>query len=221
MNVGELNAIAQQYIEELQTDSNVLGIILFGSWARGNNRPDSDVDLLVIVQDGFKRTVEYRAGWAFEITYTTEQGAIEYWESNPNDAIELWRVAKILFDRDGTVARLKRAGDKIREKGKSPLSSEQYDHHKFDVYDQLKAIEDLAQSDPSTARLLLSLKVFQLTELFFDIRQIWTPPPKQRLGIIHDINQDLYDLIVRYYDQQSLIEQTNIVKSIVAIVFDR
>lgn len=62
MNVGELNAIAQQYIEELQTDSNVLGIILFGSWARGNNRPDSDVDLLVIVQDGFKRTVEYRAG---------------------------------------------------------------------------------------------------------------------------------------------------------------
>lgn len=126
-----------------------------------------------------------------------------------------------MFDRDGTVARLKRAGDKIREKGKSPLSPEQYDNHKFDVYDQLKAIEDLAQSDPSTARLLLSLKVFQLTELFFDIRQIWTPPPKQRLGIIHDINQDLYDLIVRYYDQQSLIEQTNIVKSIVAIVFDR
>src|SRR5687768_4882701 len=106
-----MNSITLQFVEELQTNSNVIGIILFGSWARGNNRPDSDVDLLVILQDGFKRTVEYREEQAFEITYTTEQGAIEYWQSNPNDAVELWNVAKILFDRDGTVSRLQQAGN--------------------------------------------------------------------------------------------------------------
>jgi predicted nucleotidyltransferase len=73
-----MNTITQQYIGELQQNPQVLGIILFGSWARGNNRPDSDIDLLVIVKDGFKRTVEYREGQTFEITYTTEQGAIQY-----------------------------------------------------------------------------------------------------------------------------------------------
>ena len=114
-----MNTVTQQYIEKLQKSPDVLGIILFGSWARGNNRVDSDVDLLVIVQEGLKRTVEYREGQAFEITYTTEQGAMEYWQSNPDDAVELWRSAKVLFDRDGTVARLRQAGNEIKERGKS------------------------------------------------------------------------------------------------------
>ena len=215
-----MNTITQQYIGELQQNPQVLGIILFGSWARGNNRVDSDVDLLVIVKEGLKRTVEYREGQAFELTYTTEQGAIAYWQLNPNDAVELWRSAKVLFDRDGTVARLKQAGNEIKEKGKTPLTADQYKHYEFDVHDQLKAIEKLANSDQATARMLLSIKVFQLTELFFDIRQLWTPPPKQRLAIIMTINHNLCDLITKYYDEQSLPEQINIVKSIVRIVFD-
>lgn len=216
-----MNSITLQFIKELQTNSNVIGIILFGSWARGNNRPDSDVDLLVILQDGFKRTVEYREEQAFEITYTTEQGAIEYWQSNPNDAVELWNVAKILFDRDGTVSRLQQAGNEIKERGKTPLTTDQYEHFKFDVYDQLKAIEELAKSDEISARMLLSMKVHQLTELFFDTRQLWTPPPKQRLAIIKNINRNLYDSIAGYYDENLLLEQINTVNSIVPIVFDR
>jgi hypothetical protein len=216
-----MNSISQQFIEELQTDSNVLGIILFGSWARGNNRADSDVDLLVIVKDGFKRIVEFREGQAFEMVYTTEQGAIEYWQSNPNDAVELWKVAKILFDRDGTVARLQQAGKEIKEKGKQALTTDQYEHFKFDVHDQLKAITELTGSDPTSAKMLLSIKVIQLMELFFDIRQLWTPPPKQRLAVIKAMNQTLYDLIERYYGEQSLPEQIKIVKSIVPIVFDK
>jgi predicted nucleotidyltransferase len=216
-----MNTTTQLYIEELQTDPQVLGIILFGSWARGNNRPDSDVDLLVIVKDGFKRTVEYRAGQAFELTYTTEHGAIEYWQSSPDDAVELWRIAKVLFDRDGTVARLRQAGNEIKEGEKKPLSTDQYNHYKFDVQDQLKAIEKLADTDQTTARMLLSSKIFQLTELFFDVRQLWTPPPKQRLAIIKQINHNLHDLIAEYYHEQSMLEQINTVKSITTIVFDK
>jgi hypothetical protein len=155
------------------------------------------------------------------MVYTTEQGAIEYWQSNPNDAVELWKVAKILFDRDGTVARLQQAGKEIKEKGKQALTTDQYEHFKFDVHDQLKAITELTGSDPTSAKMLLSIKVIQLMELFFDIRQLWTPPPKQRLAVIKAMNQTLYDLIERYYGEQSLPEQIKIVKSIVPIVFDK
>jgi len=31
-------------------------IVLFGSWARGEERPDSDVDLLIVERDGFGPT---------------------------------------------------------------------------------------------------------------------------------------------------------------------
>ena len=215
-----MNPNAQHYIEELQRDPHVLGIILFGSWARGNNRPDSDVDLLVIVQHGFKRAVEYRDSQAFEMVYTTGQAALEYWQSNPDEAIELWSIARVLFDRDGTVARLRNAASELEQKGKQPLTADQYAHSKFDAHDQLKAIAGLAASDPVTARMLLSAKVLQLTELFFDLRQLWRPPPKQRLALIKEINPNVYDLISGYYEERSLSKQIDIVHSIVRIVFD-
>jgi predicted nucleotidyltransferase len=182
----------QQHIEALQADPNVLGILLFGSWARGNSRPDSDIDLLVIVQEGFQRTVEYREGQAFEITHTTEQGAIEYWRSSPDDAVELWSIAKVLFDRDGTIVRLQRVGQDIRDQGKPPLTPAQLAHTQFDIRDQLRAVEELASSDPVTARMLLSTKIVQLSELYFDLRQLWTPPPKQRLAVLKRIDSRHY-----------------------------
>ncbi|HEU5103103.1 MAG TPA: nucleotidyltransferase domain-containing protein [Roseiflexaceae bacterium] len=215
-----MNPIAQQFVEELQADPGVVGIVLFGSWARGNNRPDSDVDLLVIVEQGFKRTVEYRAGQAIEITYTTQQGAIDYWQANPDEAVELWNIARVLYDRDGTVARLRRAGDAIKANGKAPLEANQYEHAKFDAHDQLKAVEGLASSDPATASMLLSAKVLHLAELFYDTRQLWTPPPKQRLASIKDLDPDLYNLFSKYYEQYSLPERIAIVRSIIAAVFD-
>jgi predicted nucleotidyltransferase len=215
-----MNTLTHQYIKELQADPNTVGIILFGSWARGNNRPDSDVDLLVIVQHGFARTVEYRGEQAFELTYTTEQAAIDYWESNLNDAIELWSIARVVFDRDGTMARLKHAGERLRAAGKPPLAPDQVAHARFDTSDQLKAIEALAPTDPTTARMLLSTKVAQLTELFFDLRQWWTPPPKQRLAAIKESNEYLYKLITQYYEEPMLIQQISIVYSIMTIVFE-
>lgn len=215
-----INTLAQQYIETLQTNPNVLGIILFGSWARGNNRVDSDIDLLVIVQAGFKRTVETSRGHTFEITCTTEQGALDFWQSNPDDAVELWRIAQVLFDRDGTVARLQQAGHMITVQGKPPLMVDQYAHATFDAHDRLRAVEQLATADPTTAKMLLANKVSELTALFFDVRQCWTPPPKQRLVAIKELNQNLYNFIARFYDERSIIEQIDIAKSIIASVFE-
>jgi predicted nucleotidyltransferase len=210
----------QEYVNKLQDKPTILGIILFGSWARGNNRPDSDVDLLIIVQSGFKRTVEYYKERIFEITYTTQEGVIEYWKSNRDDAVELWSVATILFDRDGTIARLQQQGKELREQGKPPLSTGQSEHYKFDIYDQLKSIEALIHIDPITAKMILSIKVAQLTELFFDTRQLWTPPPKQRLAKISSIDRNLYQLITNYYSTNVLLEQLEVAKSIANLVFD-
>jgi predicted nucleotidyltransferase len=47
-----MNQETETFLEELKQKPEVLGVILFGSWARGNNRPDSDVDLVVILTNG-------------------------------------------------------------------------------------------------------------------------------------------------------------------------
>jgi hypothetical protein len=39
-----MNQKTETFLEELKQKPEVLGVILFGSWARGNNRPDSCSD---------------------------------------------------------------------------------------------------------------------------------------------------------------------------------
>ncbi len=215
-----MNKETKLFIEKLQTQSNVLGIILFGSWARGNNRPNSDIDLIVILKDGFKRTVEYKDDQAFEITYTTEKSVMEYWKSQKDDCAGLWKVAKILYDKDGTIKKLEKFAQKIISKGKEPLDETKLNHLKFDAGDSLEAIRAFSKTEPILANFLLNNKIFGLTELFFDIRQLWIPAPKQRFSEIREINQELFNLLNRFYQENIfLVEKIKIAEEITQIVF--
>lgn len=215
-----MNQETQNFVEELKKRSDVLGVILFGSWARGNNRPDSDVDLVVILKEGYRRTVEYRDKQAFEIIYTTEKGAFDYWESHKDDAAGLWEIAKILFDKDGTIERLKSKINVVLNAGKKPIDEFQLGQFRFDAEDQLKYVEGVLVNDPTTASLILTNKIFALTELFFDMRQMWTPAPKQRLEKIKEISPDLYTLLQQFYQEQlSITEKLFVAKKIIPIIF--
>lgn len=217
-----MNGETEKFVEELKQRPDVLGVIMFGSWARGNNRPDSDVDLVVILTEGYRRTVEHRNGQAFEIIYTTEKGAFHYWESHKDDAAGLWAVAKILFDKDGTIERLQTKITEVLNAGKKPIEEYQLGQFRFDAEDQLKYVDSILASDPTTANLILTNKVFALTELFFDIRQIWTPAPKQRLAEIQKISPDFYALLKEFYQEQiTLKNKLETAQKIVPLVFGK
>lgn len=216
-----MNETTQNFLEELKQRGDVLGVIMFGSWARGNNRPDSDVDLVVILTEGYRRTVEHRNGQVFEIIYTTEKGALEYWESHKDDAAGLWAVAKVLFDKDGTIERLQSKIKDVLDAGKKPIDEHQLGQFRFDAEDQLKYVEYILVSDPTTANLILTNKIFTLTELFFDIRQMWTPAPKQRLVEIMNLSPELHSLLKQfYYEKASTEEKLGVAKKIVSVVFE-
>jgi len=217
-----MNTETQKFLDELKQRPDVLGVIMFGSWARGNNRPDSDVDLVVILTEGYRRTIEHRNGQPFEIIYTTEKGAFDYWESHKDDAVGFWEVAKILYNKDGTIERLKIKIKEILNAGKKPIDEYQLGQFRFDSEDQLKYVESILASDPTTANLILTNKIFALTELFFDIRQIWTPAPKQRLTKIKGINLEFYSLLEKFYQESiPLKDKIETAKKIIPIIFQK
>jgi hypothetical protein len=165
--------------------------------------------------------VEYRDGQAFEITYTTEKSAIEYWDSHKDDCFGLWEVAKILYDKDGSIKRLEDFAKEIIKKGKDPLDEIKIKHLKFDAEDSLGAIKVFAQNDIVMANFLLSKKMFDLTELFFDIRQMWLPAPKQRLSKIKDISQEFYNLLYNFYKEGIFVgEKMELFEKAIPLVFN-
>jgi len=217
-----MNNATQKFIESLKKDNNVLGVILFGSWARGNNRQNSDVDLVVILKDGFKRAVEIHYNQVFEIIYTTEKSAFEFWESHKDDAYGLWEVAKIVFDTDNVVLKLKERILTVLNKGKKAIIEPQLGQLRFDADDQIRYVEEIKQIDITTASMILHNKVFALTELYFDLRQMWTPAPKQRLAKIEAMDRKLYNHLVDFYNESIEIEEKiKISKDIVEAIFDQ
>ena len=56
--------------------------------------------------------------------------------------------------------------------------------------------------------------------LQFDLRQRWTPPPKQRLELLMRDDCAIYDLVVAYYQEASLPGQIMIARAVFDAVFE-
>src|SRR3954453_16720479 len=103
-----MNEAIQRFVHELGADPAVRGIILFGSHARGNARPDSDADLVVLGErDRFEMGFVDRDGQKFEVLRWSEAVSLRYAMDNRDNAADFWQVAEILYDPDGVAARLR------------------------------------------------------------------------------------------------------------------
>ena len=82
-------------------------IVLFGSWARGNARPDSDLDLLIIEDSAlprYRRSARYRRALcgvfpAKDVVVWTPS-EVEEWKTVPNAFIStVLSEGKFLYER--------------------------------------------------------------------------------------------------------------------------
>ena len=114
MKINARDGALKDLCVELGADSRVSGILLFGSYARGEARPDSDIDLLVVRDGSFSKVVTHRNGVEFEVFFNNESDIIEFWKTNLDDFASFWADAQVLFDRGGATERLAAAAARIR-----------------------------------------------------------------------------------------------------------
>lgn len=211
------------FVDDLKVNSNIVGIILFGSYARGDNRPDSDIDLIVLLQTGeSSRKVTQKDGKTFEIIYTTTKGALDYWKGDLDGCYNIWTDAKILFDKNGEIAKLKVGAEELVKVGKKNMADWDFVHKQFDAENQLLAIKELAINDLPAAKLALNRVVVKLVEYFFDIRQIWTPPTKKQPQKIRMVDSEVGKLLDSFYSQDLQFEELlSLTSELIKLIFIR
>lgn len=110
MNADE-GALLEQLVEVLVREADPESIILFGSRARGDARPDSDVDLLVVESEPFgpgrsrngEATRLYMALRHVPVSmdlllYSRDE--IEHWKGSLNHVVgRAYREGRVLHDR--------------------------------------------------------------------------------------------------------------------------
>ncbi len=214
-----MKQIVESFLKELETNEDIRGLLIFGSYARGDQRPTSDVDVLAIVKEDAWRDVEERDGQMFEMVYASFDLAKDFYSKNPNDAVQQWNDGKIIYDPDGVMEKLKKFIFGIRDKGREPLTKKQINHLKFEKEDKIRAAEYLHDSDPATANLYLQALCQELVELYFELNQQWTPAPKQRLPYMRRTNAE----IAKYFDDLFLAKgfekQLEETKKVVGLLF--
>lgn len=94
----EVKTILSEIVEKLKSEYKPLKIILFGSYAYGNPKEDSDIDLLIL-KNTDKRRVD-RFVWVKRIIY------------NPNHKIP---VSPLVYTPDELEERLRMGDDFIKE----------------------------------------------------------------------------------------------------------
>ena len=105
--------------------------------------------------------------------------------------------------------------------GKKPYDTWQLGQVRFDAEDQLWYVEHELSNDPVTANFILYNKVFALTEVFFDLRQQWTPAPKQRLPKIKNLSIEFYALLEQFYrDDVTIKDKLQIARKMIPVVFN-
>jgi uncharacterized protein len=110
-----MTPITEKKIHEI-SDAIVHGahpekIVLFGSWARGNAGPASDVDLIVVEKAPFgpgrsrrremARLSKLLSGFRFPTDILVySQGEFEYWSDSPNHVVgRAVREGRVLYER--------------------------------------------------------------------------------------------------------------------------
>ncbi len=105
------DAVLEQVVRSIVDAVNPEQVILFGSRARGDEQPDSDVDLVVVESEPFgknrsrhaeiSRLYEAAAGFGIAkdiLVYSIED--VEYWRDSLNHVLaRALREGKVLYER--------------------------------------------------------------------------------------------------------------------------
>src|SRR3954468_13562297 len=144
-----------------------------------------------------------------------------YFSENRDAAADAWSSAKILYDPDGSLARVRDHVTAIVDRGKPPLDATRTHYLEVAAEDRFRAAAGLAITNDAAARMVLFERLLDLVGTFFDVRQMWAPPTKRRLDAIAPISPDLHGLLTRIFSaEDSTTEKLRLAHLVLPLVFD-
>ena len=179
---------------------DVTAVLLYGSYARGTEHEQSDVDIIFVVDQGFKSEVVDLDGVDVEVLEQTKHNMFAFWEQNLDEDRHwyLWKDVKVLYERnnEGTEV-VAHAMSLVGEK--RPWPNDRIEMRKKVAQAKLRRTRFLSQLDAGSAAIALVELVQAMTGHWFDVRGQRVPSSKAFSGVFAEEDPELGDLLVGFY----------------------
>ena len=170
-------------VERLSAERSCHTILLYGSWARGNARADSDYDVAAFSDDEPKvsrLTGRWRGALLDVFVYPTARLT-----EAPFDGFLRMRSGIVLKDRDGVGARFLAALDDIHAKGPEPQPADELEAIRNWAW---KTLDRTAVGDVE-AHYRRAHLLTVLLESYFALRGAWFPGSKEAFAILQETDR--------------------------------
>lgn len=168
-------------LAKLREDKAILGLLLVGSYARGDETPESDVDLLALSRIEDWEEIRKEGDFLLDIRVISQTSLEAMLATNTAMVLSLWEDAVILDDPHEELLRTQEEITAYNRRGAPRPSSERQAHTRHQAEHLLGSIRGSNRDAPADRQYL----IFQLTELLvqshFEQAGQWLPPVKTRL----------------------------------------
>lgn len=191
---------ANRFITERLDRGDVAAVLLYGSYARGTQHEQSDVDIIFVVDEGFKSEIVNVEGIDIEVLEQTKHDMFAFWEQNLDEDrhLYLWNDVKVLYERDDEgVEVIAHALSLVGEK--RPWPNDRIEMRKKVADAKLRRTRFASQHDPGTAAIVLVELVQAMTEHWFDVRGHRVPSSKSFLDVFADHDPELGGVLREFY----------------------
>lgn len=138
----------KEFLKEYENNDDVIGALLCGSYATGNNNDNSDIDVYLVLKDNvnyFKRGNTESNSFLVEYFMNTKDGIKDFMKSefdnNKLSTISMFAYGKIIYDLEGKVKELQDLALDYIDRPFNPITTSTLDKNNYYLWDMLDEIE--------------------------------------------------------------------------------
>jgi len=206
--INKLNYVLELVISRLKEDDNVRGALLYGSLARGQTHPYSDIDLMVIVKEGPSRTLCTQVEGVSVQMIERQDQEFKTKTCKPTRNRPISRDFRVVLDKEGWIESFIDS-DQVREARQTPLAlgGQEALIKKIDFKSSLHNLRGLMALNKETEiRLHLGDYIYLGLELLYDHKG-WFLESRKNLLQNFKSRMGGKDIVDRIYKDHEVTDQ--------------
>jgi len=192
--------LAYQRLEALAQHQRYLGAFIFGSMARGDAGPQSDLDVKVVIDadnDCTNINHPHIDGVKLDITFISLNQLRRQTDAEieRGERVPMLAESIVVFDKTGALSRLKEEAQQARPKA---MQSDEHQLAQFLIYHADNKVERHLVDDPLAALLVMHVSFYDILSIHYQIQGRWRLSDKRLLRDLRGWDPALATLVEQF-----------------------